>query len=107
MALRLEQETSIVWDEEDKIARIYSASPVSIRKLDKLCRECPETYKRVWTDEKNGAAKYEVYKGFIRFGKPRIVTDEQREAAKERFARIRSERQDNKGENEDENLDDD
>ena len=48
MALRLEQETSIVWDE-----------------------------------------------------------DEQREAAKERFARIRSERQDNKGENEDENLDDD
>ena len=28
---RMEQETSIVWDEDEKVARIYTASPVSMR----------------------------------------------------------------------------
>ena len=36
---RMEQETSIVWDEEEKVARIYTASPVSMRKLDRLCED--------------------------------------------------------------------
>ena len=87
---RLEQETVIRWDEEEKLARIYTASPISMRKLDKLCEEAPEEYERVWTEEdaegRITAAKYEVFKDFIRFGKPRIVTEEQREAARERFS---------------------
>lgn len=94
---RLEQETTIRWDEEEKLARIYTASPVSLRKLDKLCEEAPEEYVRVWTEEDHEgritAAKYEVYKGFIRFGKPRTVTEEQREAARKRFAAYRENNQ--------------
>ena len=94
---RAEQETSIVWDEEQKVARIYTASPVSIRKLDKLCEQCPNEYARTWTETDDSgrttAAKYKVTCKLIRFGKPREVSDEQREAAKERFARIRAERQ--------------
>ena len=45
---RYEQETSIVWDEDAKIARIYTSSPVSMRKLDKLCEQYPEAYRCVW-----------------------------------------------------------
>ena len=71
---RYEQETSIVWDEDDKIARIYTASPVSIRKLDKLCTEHPDAYQRVWEEFDENcnvtAAKYETKCKLIRFAKP-------------------------------------
>lgn len=67
---RYEQETSIVWDEEEKIARIYTASPVTMRKLDKLCESFPDTYRRVWSQDDGLAAKYEVNRRYIRFGKP-------------------------------------
>ena len=95
-----EQETSIVWDEESKVARIYTASPVSIRKFDKLCAACPDSYKRTWTEtdgERVTAAKYEVPAKLIRFGKS--LTDEQKQAyaergktAAENLARYRAER---------------
>lgn len=94
---RMEHETSVVWDEEEKVARIYTASPVSMRKLDGLCARFPEVYGKVWeekdADGRVTAAKYEVYKGYIRFGKPREVSDAQREAARERFAKYRAEKQ--------------
>ena len=91
---RAEQETSIIWDDEEKVARIYTASPVSIRKLNRLCRSNPDEYKIVWAEmdgDRITAAKYETGCKLIRFGKPREVTEEQREAARERFARIRAE----------------
>ena len=71
---RMEQETSIVWDDEEKVARIYTASPVSMRKLDRLCADYPAEYRKVW-EEKDGegrvtAAKYETGCKRIRFVKP-------------------------------------
>lgn len=70
---RAEQETSIVWDEEQKTARIYTASPVVMRKLDKLTTQFPDVYRRTWTENHGDsitAAKYEVDARYIRFGKP-------------------------------------
>ena len=79
---RMEQETSIVWDEEEQIAHIYAASPVTMRKLDKLVAEFPDVYKCVWIDKDGSAKKYEVTKRLIRFGKP--ASEAVREAARER-----------------------
>ena len=80
---KAEQETSIVWDEDEKVAHIYTASAVTMRKLDKLCAAHPIEYKRTWT-EKTGerimAAKYTVPSKFIRFGKP--ASEAKREAAR-------------------------
>ncbi len=85
---RAEQETSIVWDEEQKVARIYTASPATMRKLDKLCEACPDEYTRTWTEtdkkDRVTAAKYEVAAKFIKFAKPVVRTEEQIQAAKER-----------------------
>lgn len=70
---RAEQETSIVWDEEEKVAHIYTASPVTMRKLDKLCAAYPEEYKRLWVEkagERVTAAKYTAPSKRIRYGKP-------------------------------------
>lgn len=79
---RAEQETSIVWDEEEKMAHIYTASPVVMRKLDKLAATTLE-YTRDWTEqsgERVTAAKYTVPARLIRFGKP--ASEAKREAAR-------------------------
>lgn len=100
---KAEQETSIVWDEEQKVARIYTASPATMRKLDKLCEACPDEYTRTWTEtdkkDRVTAAKYEVAAKLVKFAKPVVRTDEQIQAARERgkanaerLARYRSER---------------
>lgn len=72
--MRSEQETTIVWDEEEKVARIWTASPVSIRKLDKLCAEYPAEYRRVWYetdgDGRTVAARYETGCKRVKFGRP-------------------------------------
>lgn len=85
---KAEQETTVVWDEEQKVARIYTASPITLRKLNKLCEACPDEYRQTWTEtDKSGkvtAAKYEVAAKFIRFAKPVVRTEEQIQAAKER-----------------------
>ena len=72
--MRCEQETSIVWDEEEKVARIYTASPVSMRKLDKLCEDYPAEYRKVW-EEKDGdgrvtAARYQTGCKRVKFARP-------------------------------------
>ena len=71
---RAEQETSIIWDEEEKVAHIYTASPVSMRKLDRLCEGYPGEYQKVWeekdADGRVTAAKYTVPSMRIKFGKP-------------------------------------
>lgn len=73
---RYEMETHITWNAEEKIASIWTCDPVSIRKLDKLVSQFPETYKCV---ERGGDfAKYQVAAKFVRFGKP--VSEARREA---------------------------
>ena len=70
---RAERETAIVYDEEERIAHIYTASQISIRRLEKLCADHPEVYRRMWTEteeRKITAAKYECPSKYIRFGKP-------------------------------------
>lgn len=71
---RMEQETSVVWDEEEKVAHIYTASPVSMRKLDKLCEDYPGEYQKVWeekdADGRVTAAKYQTGCKRVRFVKP-------------------------------------
>ena len=71
---RMEQETSIVWDEDEKVARIYTASPVSMRKLDKLCEQYPAEYQKFWeekdADGRVTAARYRTGCKRVKFSKP-------------------------------------
>ena len=71
---RMEQETSIVWDEYEKVARIYTASPVSMRKLDRLCEQYPAEYQKFWeekdADGRVTAARYQTGCKRVRFVKP-------------------------------------
>ena len=65
---RLERETTIIFNEEERKALIWTCSPTMIRRLDKLAEGYPDAYKCVLVD--GDARRYEVDKRYIRFGKP-------------------------------------
>ena len=67
---RAEQETVIRWDAEEQLAHIHSATPATIRKLDKLAAEFPTVYRCTRTDDKYLAKDYEVDAKYVRFAKP-------------------------------------
>lgn len=75
---RSEQETVIRWDAENRTASIDTADPVTIRKLDKLAVDYPDTYRCARVDDIYPAKRYEMLVKYIRFGKP--ASDAQREA---------------------------
>lgn len=75
---RLEQETTITFNAEEKTAEVYSADPVMIRKLDKLCEELPDTYQCTEVTQTGFGKMYTMPKKMIRFGKPRTYTEEQK-----------------------------
>ena len=82
-----EQETSIVWDAEEKIAHIFSANPVTIRKLDKPAAEYPGVYECRRIDPANECKQYTVPARCIRFGKP--ASEARREAGRIRAQNMR------------------
>ena len=87
---KAEQETTIRWDAEEQVAHIHTATPATIRKLDKLTAEFPEVYRCTWTDDKYLAKAYTVPMKYVRFAKP--PTEAQREAGRTKAARMISRR---------------
>lgn len=71
-----ERETTVRWDAEERVAHIYTADPVYMRKLDKLTDQFPDVYKQVMRDQYG--AKYTVPIKYVRFGKP--ASEAQKEA---------------------------
>lgn len=91
-----EQETTVHMMAGVKTATIYTCDRRMMAKMDRLCEERPDVYCCVWTDANilgDGlpmGKRYECASRVIRFTKPRIVTEEQREIARERFAHYKN-----------------
>lgn len=86
---RAEQETIINSDAESKMASVYTADPVMMRKLEKLAAKYPDSYKLVRQDEIS--VTYEFPKKLIRFGAPvtRVYSEEEKEKLREQLAKVR------------------
>jgi len=84
MLSKAEKETIITYDEEENIATIYTCSLPVMRKLDKLCAKSPDNYKLIKKDKYSKT--YTTSKKLIRFGCPRNLSDEQRDAIRERLS---------------------
>jgi len=82
-----EQETVINYNREDKNATVYTRDPAVMRKLDQLVISFPEVYKCI--GETDIDKTYEMPKSAITYRKPRRLSAEQREAAKERLMRVK------------------
>lgn len=86
-----ERETNINFSDANDEATIYTASGPMLTKLERLCREFPQVYKRTATETaENGrliAGRYSIAnKRLIRFGKPASVA--QIEAAKKNAVKM-------------------
>lgn len=95
MALtNIERETIITFNAAEDTAEVYTADPVYIRKLDKLCEQSPDTYKFM---EKLSAKRckesktYSMPKRLVKFRSPitREISEEQRAALAERLRKAR------------------
>ena len=85
---RYEQETIINFNAGEETATLYTRDKAIMRKFDALVIEFPEVYKCIMATEYD--KPYEMPKSFVSYRKPRKLTDEQREQARERMNAINS-----------------
>ena len=74
---RYEQEVVINFNADEDMATVYSANPAWIRKMDALVKEFPDIF---YVKRQTEISKtYEMPKKFVRIGKPRELSQAQRE----------------------------
>ena len=78
---RYEQETIVSYNADEQTATIYTRDKAVMRKLDTLVADFPDTYKLVKQDEVSKT--YSFPKSFVSYRKPRAVSTEQRERARQ------------------------
>lgn len=85
-----EQETHISYMRDEKTAEIYTSDTTQMTRLDKLCKNNPDTYSLI-ADTGRGKTYLCKDKSLISFrSKKREFTDEQKTAASDRFKKLRA-----------------
>lgn len=84
---RQEQETVILFNEEEKEASVYTHNKSLINKLLGLCKKYPEEYKLKTEDEHSKTFK--IPKRYITIRQPRTLTQEQKEKLQENVKKAR------------------
>ena len=88
---RYEQETVVNYNASEPTATVYTRDKAVMRKLDSLVGDFPETYKLVEQDEVSKI--YSFPKSYVSYRKPRAVSTEQRERARQVLIRRNKERE--------------
>jgi hypothetical protein len=83
---KYEQETIINFNAGEQTATVYTRDKAVMRKLDTLVIKFPEVYKL--TNETEYDRTYEMPKSYVNYRKPRQVTAEQREKARQRIKQL-------------------
>lgn len=78
---RHEQETIINYNAGEQTATVYTRDKAVMRKLDMLVADFPDTYKLIEQDEVSKT--YSFPKSHVSYRKPRAVSTEQRERARQ------------------------
>jgi len=80
---RYEQETIINFNDEEKMASVYTHNKALTRKLDKLAQERPEECRLIRLTDRAG--EYTIPKKWVKVSPPRKVSEQQREQMRERM----------------------
>ena len=83
---REEQETIITFNAKDKNATIYTRDPAVMREVDSLVIGYPDVFKCVAMSDIDKT--YEMPKTAVSYRKPRRLSENQREGARERMRKI-------------------
>ena len=78
---RYEQETIVNYNAGEKTATVYTRDKAVMRKLDTLVADFPDTYKLMNKDKVSKT--YSFPKSYVSYRKPRAVSTEQRERARQ------------------------
>ena len=85
---KYEMETIINYNAGEQAATVYTRDKAVMRKLDKLVADFPDTYKLI--DQTDIDKTYSMPKSHVNYRKPRRISDEQRERAREQMLEINS-----------------
>ena len=83
---RYEQETIVNYNAAEQTATVYTRDKTVMRRLDALVKDFPDHYRLI--GETDIDKTYEMPKSFVSYRKPRRLSVEQREAARERINSI-------------------
>ena len=78
---RYEQESILNYNAGEQTATLYTRDKAVMRKLDTLVDDFPDTYKLTGQDKVSKT--YSFPKSFVSYRKPRAVSTEQRERARQ------------------------
>ena len=85
---RYEMETVVNYNAGEQTATVYTRDKAVMRRLDQLAADYPEIYKLVKQTDIDKT--YSVPKSYISYRKPRAVSVDQREKARQRMEKINS-----------------
>ncbi len=85
---KYEMETVVNYNAGEQTATVYTRDKSVMRKLDRLVADYPDSYKLLKQTDIDKT--YSMPKSYITYRKPRMVSDEQREQARQRMAKLNS-----------------
>ena len=83
---RHEQETIVNYNAGEQTATLYTRDKAIMRKLDMLVADFPDTYSLIGQDKVSKT--YSFPKSYVGYRKPRVVSTEQRQHAREQMQKI-------------------
>ena len=85
---KCEMETVVNYNAGEQTATVYTRDKSVMRRLDRLVADYPDSYKLL--NQTNIDKTYSMPKLYVTSRKPRAVSDEQREQARQRMAKLNS-----------------
>lgn len=85
---KYEMETVVNYNAREQTATVYTRDKSVMRRLDRLVADYPDSYKLL--NQTNIDKTYSMPKLYVTYRKPRAVSDEQREQARQRMAKLNS-----------------
>ncbi len=85
---KYEMETVVNYNAGEQTATVYTRDKSVMRKLDRLVEDYPDSYKLLRQTDIDKT--YSMPKSYVTYRKPRMVSDEQREQARQRMSKLNS-----------------
>lgn len=85
---KYELETVVNYNAGEQTATVYTRDKSVMRRLDQLVENYPDTYKLL--NQTDIDKTYSMPKSYVTYRKPRAVSNEQREQARQRMTKLNS-----------------
>ena len=85
---KYEMETMVNYNAAEQTATVYTRDKSVMRRLNRLVADYPDTYKLI--NQTDIDKTYSMPKTYVNYRKPRVLSDKQREQARQRMSKLNS-----------------